>query len=206
MTPIEYNGSFQHSSLKLAVLAVQPNYRTWQRIELGMSRDEVINILGEPPTHSLLHQDDNYLHFGFLQLPVLHHPLRYLFTVGFKQDRVWYKQDPFGGNFSLDGLPCRPRIVTPREGHVFLADDPRWIYADVRWHPVAGVYPMTYELEVSVAPPETNGEMMVRELARAIPIPFFIITLNGLPTRVRVRGVNSRGPGEWSQPVTFYNR
>ena len=115
---------------------------------------------------------------------------------------MFTKIDPFSGRFSVDGTPSQPELIIPADGQVF-SHYPRVL--DIRWHPVSGVYPVTYSVELGWfpfptldgAPSETefHNELVATELVG----PYFVQTFVGAsPGRVRVKAHNERGESQWS--------
>ena len=168
-----------------------------------MTVAEVIALLGEPQKVGGMKRvigSGYYLCFGQLEIPDLPQPAPYRFIVGFKvDDLVWMKSDPFGGVFSRDGLPSKPKILIPLEGSVF-EHYPRVL--DLRWQPVSGVYPMSYDIEVSSMREEER--FVVDREQSGIQSTYFLTEYGGAGYgRFRVRGRNKRGIGEWSEYRNF---
>jgi hypothetical protein len=59
---------------------VQPDYDQWQAVAIAMTRDEVIQLLGrplrDPYSAPRPRKEDPYYYYGYLQLPMMHCPLR----------------------------------------------------------------------------------------------------------------------------------
>ncbi len=191
--------TFPHFKAKLA--AVQPDYAKWRQVRVGMDRDEVIALLGEPLVDRYRggkpRRDDPWYGYGFLELPMAPHPRTYSFLVGFNdQGKVFAQSDPFDGVFSTNGKPTRPRIIIPLEGSRF-AHYPRVV--DIRWFPASGEYPIRYSVEVAHGDP--NGEWWSdgEEYATDLDMPFFTCEFAGSsPGRLRVKAHNALGESEWS--------
>jgi hypothetical protein len=186
--------------------AVQPNYRKWEAVKVGMSRSEVTAVLGDELTgreqqpHQL--RDVNYARYGFISYPALPHKWAMLFVLGFNQEgRVWLKQDPFGGSpLSRTGKPSKPQIIAPQSASTF-AHYPRLL--DLRWIPSSGVYPLVYELEEGWGNPGSDRFRAAID-PRQHGQPFAMLSFAGAqPGRVRVRGRNAKGVGPWSDYVEF---
>jgi len=183
--------------------AVQPDYGKWQAVTVGMSRAEVVAILGEPLRDEYRPGNSPYLNYGYIQLPSCPHPRTYSFLIGLDGNgKVVTKIDPFNGDFSMDGTPSRPELIIPADGQVF-SHYPRVL--DVRWYPVSGVYPVRYEVEIGWfsfpmrdgAPP--NAAFYDEIAETDCPAPYLVIAFGGAsPGRVRVRAENERGVSEWS--------
>lgn len=186
-----------------AITAIQPDYDKWLAVDIGMGFDEVVALLGKPRSEHGNRRTPGkpyYLCFGMIEIPYVPKPCPYRFTVGFdKHERLWMKSDPFGGELSRAGVPSKPRIITPIDGSVF-QHFPRVL--DVRWGPVSGNYPMTYEVEVAAT--NIENEYSIAASAREIPGPYFLFSHVGAGNgRIRVRGCNAIGVGEWSDYVGF---
>ena len=187
--------------------AMQPDYRKWEAVRVGMSRSEVTSLLGPPLTGRELrpnnhHQDPNYPIYGFISYPALPHQWEMRFLLGFKpDDRVWWKCDPFGGSaLSRTGKPSKPKWITPQCGSR-MKHFPRVL--DIRWFPSSGVYPIVYELEVGLSAlgsDKYRGYVHGQRYGQ----PYALISFPGAqPGRIRVRGRNARGVGHWSDYVDF---
>jgi hypothetical protein len=176
---------------------VQPDYATWQAIQVGMRFKEVVDLLGPPVPNSRVTGPGVYC-YGYLQFPVVPGSWWYVFLVYCHEDRVVNKTDPFGGEFSRDGRPCKPRIISPSAGAVFDYNLLQQHLVDMRWHPVSGQYPMTYELEIGTT--NNSDEPFTFVLyPKALPLPYFVgAHWQCCPGCFRVRGVNRIGVGEWS--------
>src|SRR5690348_12500379 len=93
--------------------AVQPDYRKWEAVRIGMTRSEATAILGGALTgqgqRPNTFRDANYPAYGFISYPALPHKWAMLFVLGIdKHDRVWWKCDPFGGGpLSHSGKPSK---------------------------------------------------------------------------------------------------
>jgi hypothetical protein len=186
--------------------AKQPDYAKWLAVKVGMTRAEVVELLGKPIRGPYLVAGDSYWNYGYLELPMMPHVRTYQFLIGFDDDsKVWMKEDPFGGVLSIDGKPSKPMIFTPTERTRF-KHFPRLV--DMRWQPVSGVYPMRYELQISSAGYHEKRRRFLYEednfRLEVVPFPYFIHQFVGdNPGRFRVRGVNRLGKGEWSDYRRF---
>ena len=187
--------------------ALQPDYRMWRAIRIGMSRAQVTKLLGNPLTGreqrpNIFFCGSNYPAYGFVSYPALPNKWDMLFVLGIdKQERVWWKSDPFGGSpLSLSGKPSKPKIIAPVRGSS-LAHYPRLL--DVRWFPCSGVYPIFYELELGLAMPG-GAQYHAQTYPQLYGQPYALISFPGAqPGRVRVRGRNAKGTGQWSDSVEF---
>ena len=198
--------TFPHFDVKPK--AVQPNYDKWHTVKIGMTRDEVTDILGQPRKDEYFASNSPYASYGFIQLPFVPHPRTYCFLIGFDgSNKVFIKQDPFNGRFSADGLPTSPDLIVPAEMQVF-SHYPRVI--DIRWFPVSGHYPVTYTVEMGTFPfPELDGAppdyVWMDEIIESDLVGPFLATsfVGACPGRIRVRAKNELGESEWSDYRTF---
>ncbi len=177
----------------------QPDYERWKSVEIGMARSEVVGLLGRPLRDPYVSPQPTYSVYGYLQMPMMPHVRTYRFFVRYDEDgRVAEKGDPFGGVFSIDGKPSKPQVLSPSPGTVF-RHFPRIL--DIRWHPASGEYPIWYEIEMGSGPPFTaeKGEFHDKIIEPECPFPYYVSQFSGdQPGRFRVRGVNARGKGAWS--------
>lgn len=190
-------------------VAVQPDYRKWEAVRIGMSRAEVAALIGAPLTgreqRPICSRDPDYPVYGFVSypaLPVLPGKWTMAFRLGFDAaGRVWWKVDPFGGGpLSRTGKPSKPRWITPQSGGRF-AHFPRLL--DARWFPSSGAYPLTYELEVGLGQSESTEYRGYVDPER-YGQPYALLAFPGAqPGRLRVRGRNARGSGPWSDYREF---
>jgi hypothetical protein len=183
------------------VRAVQPDYQQWQAVQIGMTRAQVVGLLGRPRCEQFSFPTETYSTYGYLQLPFLPFPRAYSFVLGFdEEDRVFTKSDPFGGVFSPDGRPSKPKIFTPPDRAAF-SHYPRLV--DMRWYPASGRYPMRYELELGVGR-EWEGPYCDHVIESELVAPYHVVSFvaDG-PGRFRVRGKNALGVGEWSEHRYF---
>jgi hypothetical protein len=180
---------------------VQPDYVQWQAVSIGMTRNQVIALLGRPLRDPYSapnpRKQDAYYYYGYLQLPMMPHVRTYRFYVGFDDlGQVFTKADPFGGIFSPDGIPSQPMIFTPQEGAIFFHYP--WV-VDMRWNPVSGKYPIHYEVEIGESL-SMAGPFSTRIIDDELPFPYLVMNHRGpQPGRFRVRGWNKLGVGEWSE-------
>lgn len=180
---------------------VQPDYRRWEAVQIGMPQEEVVALLG-PPLKDPYRADANCA-YGHLQMPMLPRKRTYVFLIGYdEKGKVFKKVDPFMGKLSLDGTPSKPEIIIPISGSVF-SHYPRVL--DCRWYPSSGEYPITYSFESSSASPlEPDIFYNPVELDTQIPIPFIMFNFVGsCPGRIRVKARNRLGESEWSNYCYF---
>jgi hypothetical protein len=197
---------------------VQPDYAKWRQVEVGMPRDEVLKLLGEPlyrqdedpelsnfPTKEERHFNAFSYHwtYGRLDFADPRVPDMFEFSIAFRlsTQQVRHIYDPFNARLSDDGLPTVPRLVLPADGSRW-SHFPRFL--DLRWEPSAGVYPIRYEIEWAFA-------QYLGEGAAAKPgylpmesqfsdVPHHVLAFVGSqPGRWRVRAENKLGRSAWSE-------
>jgi hypothetical protein len=169
-------------------------------VKVGMTRAEVVKLLGEPPRDRIL-MAPPYVKYGWLQFRSVPNARGYSFCIGFdSNDKVFLKSDPFNGRFALDGNPSKPELIIPKSGARF-QHFPRIL--DVRWNPCSGVYPMKYTIEIGLCVPRTS-EFHSYLHHKEIDEPYAALELPGSqPARVRVRAKNEIATGEWSDYRLF---
>ncbi|MGA2581636.1 MAG: outer membrane protein assembly factor BamE [Tepidisphaeraceae bacterium] len=176
---------------------VQPDYEKWQHVSVGMSRSQVTSLLGEPlKRYGSYRISWPYVTYGFLALRNVAGEHTYRFTIGYdKDDRVFLKSDPFQHPLSVDGRPSKPQLILPQDRAQY-SHYPRLV--DVRWQPCSGQYPIEYTVEVGLSMShEGNYTDHVSHIG--LYPPYCLILFPGSqPGRVRVRGINQIGEGEWS--------
>ncbi|MBA4019724.1 MAG: hypothetical protein C0483_21375 [Pirellula sp.] len=191
---------------------IQPDYEQWRQLAIGMKRDDVLKLLGDP-----LERGDHsprmpkpgsefakswayswkYGHLDFAHSSV---PMPFEFNVGINLETqlVIFVHDPFGGRLSKDGSPTAPQLVTPHEKSKW-SHYPRFL--DFRWLPSSGEYPMSYEVEWATGQRGVNLNEWTY-IARPVEntnIPYHVISFAGSnPGRLRVRAVNQKGTSVWS--------
>lgn len=79
------------------------------------------------------------------------------------------KGDPFGGDYSRDGRPTKPRLMLPKNQAIF-DHYPRFI--DFRWYLSSGVYPITYDIEVAHGQCEVRPGSELAQLVFPFPVTF----------------------------------
>jgi hypothetical protein len=174
---------------------IQPDYSCWQKIKIGMSRSHVVSLLGEPIKHRGVTLFPPDFLYGFLDFRNVDF-LTYQFAVGYdNHDRVFRKMDPFIHPLSEDGRPSKPHLIIPQDRSAF-RHFPRLV--DLRWQPCSGQYPIEYTVEVGIS---MRFDENYRDWKYHIGLfsPSSIIEMPGSqPGRVRVRGINTIGEGQWS--------
>jgi hypothetical protein len=68
----------------------------------------------------------------------------------------------------------------------------------MRWHPVSGEYPMMYEMEIG-RKAMGDESYACTDIPHRLPIPYYVEAFWNEPGCFRVRGVNKRGAGDWSE-------
>jgi hypothetical protein len=185
---------------------VQPDYRAWEAVQIGMNRGGVTDLLGQPLDDQYrggrAKPNDPYYSYGYLQFPVSPHPRTYSFLIGFdNQGRVFTKEDPFNGRLSKNGEPTVPEIIIPFADTIF-NHYPRIV--DMRWYPSSGRYPMRYSVELGVGDPESDEWFSSQVIESALQLPFFMKTFQGAqPGRIRVKAHNEIGESDWSNYRCF---
>jgi len=185
---------------------MQPDYIRWRAVAVGMTYEQVSDLLGESQRvmeNSRKTGKPYYLFYGSLRISSTPSRWFYRFVVGFdKDEKVWMKSDPFGGVLSDDGKPSKPQILIPLEGATF-SHFPRIL--DVRWTPSSGDYPMKYEVEIAFAAISGIREGgHICDTFVGVAGPYLAMGIPGMgPYRVRVRGHNLKGAGAWSDDRHF---
>jgi hypothetical protein len=167
----------------------QPDYACWQQVTCGMSSNDVVALLGEPRNQGGC-ELVSFWDYGVLFPVSSRLPSPYAFTVIFVGKNVTDTLDPFEGVFSTNGIPTTPRLITPFNESVF-DHHPRIV--DFRWQPSSGIYPLTYEVDISAG---YSGKV-------DMPCMSWALSRDG-SHRWRVRAVNSLGKSPWSEWRSFF--
>jgi len=186
---------------------VQPDYSKWRRIKKGMDEGDVIDLLGEPlakPDYEARKTEIVYSwDYGYLTPKSVVFPIPLRFMIRFQHGKVFTIEDPFNGKFSRDGTPTIPDPIWTDFPPVY-RHYPRWI--DLRWYPAAGTYPMRYEVEIGLLVSQGNAVVANdwRTIVLASDIPFVSSEFEAQGHgRWRVRAINEKGIGDWSDYRTF---
>lgn len=179
---------------------VIPDLKDWDSVKKGLSVAELEKLLG-PPIDGFRIDDDskpNHIHrrkYGYVARRSQAFPGDFAFNVLIERGKVWSKEDPFGGvEISKDGLPSKPKLISPADGTAF-NHYPR--YTDLRWYACSGDYPMTYEVQIDTE--DRRGGGWFEEKPDTVNVPYISYSHGGAcGARWRVRGVNTKGPGPWS--------
>jgi hypothetical protein len=189
--------------------AVQPDYEKWQRVSIGMTEEQVIQLLGEPEGGGMKVQDHPDLIQGgttawtywtlFPRSKVF--PGGIHFIVWMSKGRVMSKHDPHGGVLSTDGKPTIPKLMLPQNGTKFghYTSGP----VDLRWLPSAGQLPLSYDVEVDLSADDPPEKWFEQNHTTADE-PYLAIVAGGIqPHRWRVRAKNALGTSGWSEYSYF---
>ena len=164
-----------------------------------MSFAEVTSLLGNPPEDPRRRPpkqvENSCFHYGWLDLPSVPHPRAYSFDLYFDSDaRLLLIQNPFGDAVSDQGIPTKPILISPKNCSKF-KHYPRII--NLRWAPPAGDYPMQFEIQVDHGDHDGNF-FEDRPYDGGDGLYHCFSFVGAQPGRVRVRAVNERGIGPWS--------
>jgi len=184
---------------------VVPDLEAWDSVKKGLSVSELEKLLG-PPIDGFRMDDDsrpNHIHrrkYGYVAKESQSFPGDFAFNVLIERGKVWSKEDPFGGvEISKDGVPSKPKLITPLDGTSF-DHYPR--YVDFRWYACSGDYPLTYEIQVDTENRRGGGWFEGKN--ERISVPYLSYSHGGAcGARWRVRGVNAKGAGPWSDYSYF---
>ena len=192
---------------------VQPDYRKWESVKVGMSVAEVGKILGTPLEQSpfvnlKLLDDPTYRHrwsYGKIDSHSPAAPNVAYFVIHFTRGAVVEKTDPFETPLSKDGRPTIPKVVVPRDNEIFF-HYPRFL--DFRWLPSSGEYPMSYEVEVEHFMYVGDSKRIVQRCRQydqlKTNIPHAASAFSSMGTgRWRVRAINRLGKSEWTPYYKF---
>jgi hypothetical protein len=175
---------------------IQPDYGAWRAIRPGMTENEVQRLIGTPLRVRGQTNDAYVADFGCVALACEAIPVDLTFSIWFRQGRVAIVEDPFNGQFSTDGTPTKPTTYAPEDGQKF-RHYPRIF--DLRWYPVSGDYPVSYEVEIAFQTPSGWSE---RSIGADLPHATFVFQ-GANQGRWRVRGKNKVGTGPWSEYSKF---
>ncbi len=190
---------------------IQPDYRKWEQVTIGMHQNDVLALLGNP----LYRQDRDprfldtlgdttsetysefcyYWNFGHLDFAQPAMPLgSFDFSLGihYHTHTVRHIWQPFAGPLSEDGVPTIPGLFLPN-------DNSRWShyprFLDLRWKPSSGRYPIKYEIEIGSA----QGDGFVTLFRETAEVPHYPVSFVGMGEgRWRVRAENRVGRSKWS--------
>jgi hypothetical protein len=201
---------------------IQPAYDKWKQVKVGMTEDEVTELLGPPllqPESDPEFDKDARVRgentgypwlFGWLEFKHPSVPDAQRFDVYFQQRKVLLITDPFNRDLSADGKPTVPKLVVP-VSEAILRHFPR--YLDLRWLPPSGEYPMSFEVEVEIGQRSDDADTTdVRGKkyefhsagAQRVYAPYAVFTFGGKNLgRWRVRASNKIGTSDWSDHRYF---
>ncbi len=197
---------------------IQHVYEKWQKLKVGMTEDEVTELLGPPllqpesdpefaKNPRVRGENEGYLwEYGWLDF---RHPSVTTvdrFTVMLQEGKVFQFDDPFQGELSSDGKPTVPKLVVPI-AYAILRHYPR--YLDLRWLPPSGEYPMSFDVELDFGQHTDKANAVVvlghnlefhNVATHKVHAPYAVDTFVGKNMgRWRVRAANEIGASEWSE-------
>ena len=187
-------------------LVIQPDYQLWKQLAVGMTFNDVASLLGKPIKTQ--EGEGNAVgagrfvttnwYFGVIALDSPQFPKPFWFTVVFFNGRLQSALAPFK-NFSIQGEPSTPTWVIPADRALVSANTNT---LDLRWEPASGDYPMHYEVEAALATGLVTPDYAVYFRGET-DMPYMCVERPAPRGRWRVRGVNSKGPGDWTEYSTF---
>ncbi|MBM3565067.1 MAG: hypothetical protein FJX42_03015 [Alphaproteobacteria bacterium] len=172
----------------------------WKQLRPGMTEADVVRTLGQPDDQ--FREGWRVLVYGIIvpKGEVFPRPLGYWVWLDNKNIARSFGT-PFGGEAPRSGSPAVPKIFLPANNTQF-SHYPRIL--DIRWHPVTGTYPVSYELEYEAGSKEANGMQWYRKVSFSTPTPHLSIQHVGAqPGRIRVRSKNTVGVSSWSEFAVF---
>ena len=184
----------------------QKDYEKWLSLEEGADEEDVIKLLGQPSAKSdgydRTGEVDYLWHYSPLMPKSIAFPEPITFSIWFHRGKIRSVQNPFNGQVSKDGTPTKPELLWPVDPPVY-KHYPRLM--DLRWYPVAGNYPVKYEIQLAALVGEDPAEVnwhVDREMKS--DIPYVAAQFVGAqPGRWRVRAINDKGTSEWSDYAEF---
>jgi hypothetical protein len=187
---------------------VQPDYEKWQRVSIGMTEAELIQLLGKPEGGMRVQDNPELLQGGvtswiywtlFPRSKVF--PGGIHFLVFMTQGKVMEKRDPHGGVLSTDGKPTIPKLLLPQNGVQFRNYSSGMV--DLRWRPSAGRLPISYDVELDLSTGE-QPESWFEQNHTTAEEPYLAVVAGGIqPHRWRVRAKNALGTSGWSEYFYF---
>jgi len=184
---------------QLLIEAVQPDYVKWESVKVGMTEEELKNLLGKPLANA---GDSPGLIFGRIKFASPSMPDSFDFYVLIHEGKVLETGHPFGGDLSTNGKPTTPVLIYPQDRSKF-DHFPRFV--DLRWYPSSGKYPMRYAVEVESGnyKVDGNGRRAVvynNEVEITSELPYAAFAFGGKnPGRWRVKAKNALGESNWSE-------
>jgi hypothetical protein len=174
----------------------------WGQVRPGMTQTDVLRIMGEPEHRN--RGRNNAWDYGEIVPEGPAFPTGLAFRVWFNRENVVTSlESPFGKQPPRRGLPEAPQIFLP-QSNAKLAHYPRLL--DIRWYPVTGSYPMSYEVQSENGIVQTNGttSFFFSGDTFKTAVPHLSLQFSGgQPGRVRVRAINAEGAGPWSEYTVF---
>jgi hypothetical protein len=184
----------------------------WLKVELGMSEEEVLRILGrpivtEPPAIQVSENTTVMNRWRYGRLPVNDPsvPCGYLFNVYFHHGQVKMTEQPFDADDPTVlqfPKPSMPRLIYPSRMEKF-HHYPRIV--DFRWQPSVGAYPIRYCVDISVEHQTVDGQIEEEPIEQIkVDIPYLCTGLPGKGRyRWRVKAKNTHGESDWTKAVPF---
>jgi hypothetical protein len=188
------------SALVQKIEASEFNLDNWKQLRSGMSEADVVRTLGPPDDQ--FREGLRVLVYGTIvpKGETFPRPLGYWVWLD-NNNMVRSFEAPFGREAPRLGEPSVPIIFLPTNNARF-SFYPRTL--DIRWHPVTGTYPVSYEVQYESGDRTATGTQWVPTDSFVTSIPYIAIQhRGGQPGRIRVRSKNARGMSPWSEFVVF---
>jgi len=198
-------------------------FRNWSQIKIGMTSDQVIDLLGEPDR---TYKDSNGVFPGSLRYysnagyspsildsytrnGIVYKKVSSFYSLSFENNKLFLKKDPWGGrsmkgdsNQSEDlsvfimpvGVATKPDLLIPNDSMI-LNNYPR--YVDFRWMPSSGRYPITYFMELERKNRHGEWRTSIKKESQNT-----IISITGGSKgkyRWKVKAQNKDGESKWSE-------
>lgn len=176
------------------------DFDKWRQLRPGLTQADVVRIMGEPELRE--RRPERAWDYGVIVPEGPAFPRGLAFRVWFDQDNVVTGlESPFGGRSPRRGIPDVPQIFLPQPDARF-AHYPRLL--DIRWFPVTGTYPVSYEVSTEIAIVRPAGTTWFVSPTSKTSVPYVTLRFGGAqPGRVRVRAINAEGTGPWSEYTVF---
>jgi hypothetical protein len=201
---------------------IQPDYRAWERVTVGMPVAEVREILGQPiedvPPRGVStphHQFIGRMTYGRIWFDSPSMPQDFSFMLSTLDGKIQSKEDPFNSPLAKTAKPAIPVLMTPADG-VKLRHYPRFL--DFRWFPSSGEYPISYTVEVQSGHRNYDRDPRTKAIRESIAyntepfmrtfleckIPYSAWSFVGSSAgRWRVKAKNLHGESDWTEWRTF---
>lgn len=176
------------------------DFDKWRQLRPGLTRADVVRIMGEPELRE--RRLERAWDYGVIVPEGPAFPKGLAFRVWFDQQNVVsHLESPFGQQAPRRGIPDVPHIFLPQP-NVRFAHYPRLL--DIRWSPVIGTYPMSYEVSAESGIVGDGGTTWFVSQTLKTSVPYASLQFGGAqPGRVRVRAINAAGTGPWSVFTVF---